>query len=247
MGRSRTDPETGIDDDIDDEAWKKLFLRLTGGHEEAAALTNGKNTNLSPKESLPRNNSKHDSLGLLAPPAGSLSRLSLSRLSITRLGATPLPDLKDRTIDLDTLEKYIMGVKDSYKLEIEYGIPRSQLCKAVRKMKLADKDNNGQIGGLCAIKVYKSQFSLLRLRRMGFLLPEESERCPHHVSSIPSDALSATVQLPPTPHRNPFPLTRPSCLLCLPQPACHQPCIRIGPGRPGPHLLLPHLQPQQAL
>ena len=151
---SGTDPEPGIDYDIDDEAWKKLFLRLTGGHEEAALLTNEKTTNLSPrKESLPRTNSKHDSLGLLAPPAGSLSRLSLSRLSVTRLGGTPLPDLKDRTIDLDTLEKYIMGVKDSYKLEIEYGIPRSQLCKAVRKMKLADKDNNGQIGRLCAIKV----------------------------------------------------------------------------------------------
>ena len=153
--KSGTDPETGIDDDIDDEAWKKLFLRLTGGHEEAPLLDNGKNTNLSPsrKESLPRTNSKHDSLGLLAPPAGSLSRLSLSRLSVTRLGGTPLPDLKDRTIDLDTLEKYIMGVKESYTLEIEYGIPRSQLCKAVKKMKLADKDNNGQIGRNVAIKV----------------------------------------------------------------------------------------------
>ena len=142
------DPETGIKNDIDDEAWKKLFLRLTGGHEEAALLTNEKTTNLSPS----RINSKHENLGLLAPPSGSLSRLSLSRLSVTRLGGTPLPDLKDRTIDLDTLEKYIMGVTESYKLEIEYGIPRSQLCKAVRKMKLADKDNNGQIGRLLEIK-----------------------------------------------------------------------------------------------
>jgi len=143
--KSGEDPEARIDDDIDDEAWKKLFLRLTGGNEEGALLTNEKTTNLSPKESLPRTNSKHESLGLLAPPSGSLSRLSLSRLSVTRLAGTPLPDLKDRTIDLDTLEKYIMGVKESYTLEIEYGIPRSQLCKAVKKMKLADKDNNGQI------------------------------------------------------------------------------------------------------
>ena len=152
--KSGTDPEMGIDDDIDDEAWKKLFLRLTGGNEEGALLTNEKTTNLSPrKESLPRTNSKHESVGLLSPPSGSLSRLSLSRLSVTRLGGTPLPDLKDRTIDLDTLEKYIMGVKESYTLEIEYGIPRSQLCKAVRKMKLADKDHNGQIGRLFEIKV----------------------------------------------------------------------------------------------
>ena len=151
--KSGEDPEVRIDDDIDDEAWKKLFLRLTGGNEEGALLTNEKTTNLSPKESLPRTNSKHESLGLLAPPSGSLSRLSLSRLSVTRLAGTPLPDLKDRTIDLDTLEKYIMGVKESYTLEIEYGIPRSQLCKAVKKMKLADKDNNGQIGRNVAIKV----------------------------------------------------------------------------------------------
>ena len=152
--KSGTDPEARIDDDIDDEAWKKLFLRLTGGNEEGALLKNAPTTNLSPrKESLPRTNSKHESLGLLAPPSGSLSRLSLSRLSVTRLAGTPLPDLKDRTIDLDTLEKYIMGVKESYTLEIEYGIPRSQLCKAVKKMKLADKDNNGQIGGLFSIKV----------------------------------------------------------------------------------------------
>lgn len=156
MGKiqSVADPEARIDDDIDDEAWKKLFLRLTGGNEEGALLKNAPTTNLSPrKESLPRTNSKHESLGLLAPPSGSLSRLSLSRLSVTRLAGTPLPDLKDRTIDLDTLEKYIMGVKESYTLEIEYGIPRSQLCKAVKKMKLADKDNNGQIGRNVAIKV----------------------------------------------------------------------------------------------
>ena len=151
--KSGEDPEARIDDDIDDEAWKKLFLRLTGGNEEGALLNNAPTTNLSPKESLPRTNSKHESLGLLAPPSGSLSRLSLSRLSVTRLAGTPLPDLKDRTIDLDTLEKYIMGVKESYTLEIEYGIPRSQLCKAVKKMKLADKDNNGQIGRNVAIKV----------------------------------------------------------------------------------------------
>ena len=146
--KSATDRGMGSTDDIDEEGWIKLFLRLTGGKEERDKST----TNLSPRrESIPRPCSKHESLGLLAPPSGSLSRLSLSRLSVKGLGGTPLPDLKDRTIDLDTLEKHIMGVKESYELEIEYGIPRSQLCKAVRKMKLADKDHNGQIGESVAI------------------------------------------------------------------------------------------------
>ena len=139
-------------EDISDEAWTKLFQRLTGGNEEAQILSNTPKTNLGPRRVSSKPEMAREGTGLLsagtsllAPPANTVSTTPRgSVLSI--FTPTPLPDIKERTIDLDTLEKFIMGVKESYTLEIEYGIPRSQLRRAVRSMKAADKDNNGEIG-----------------------------------------------------------------------------------------------------
>ena len=66
-------------------------------------------------------------------PRLSLPRLDAPRLSITapRLSITPKDPLLDamhRSIELDKLEKYILG-KKSVELEIEFGIARSQLCR----------------------------------------------------------------------------------------------------------------------
>ena len=59
------------------------------------------------------------------------ARLSLPSLSAPRLSLTDtdrLLDAKKRSIEIDKLEKYILG-KKSVELEIEFGIPRSQLCR----------------------------------------------------------------------------------------------------------------------
>ena len=58
-------------------------------------------------------------------------RLSLPRLDTPRLSLTPKDPLLDamhRSIELDKLEKYILG-KKSVELEIEFGIARKQLCR----------------------------------------------------------------------------------------------------------------------
>ena len=61
----------------------------------------------------------------------SKTRLSLPALSAPRLSLTDTDRLLDatkRSIEIDKLEKYILG-KKSVELEIEFGIPRSQLCR----------------------------------------------------------------------------------------------------------------------
>ena len=61
----------------------------------------------------------------------SLPRLSLPVLSTPRLSLTDtdrLLDAQKRSIEVEKLEKYILG-KKSVELEIEFGIPRSQLCR----------------------------------------------------------------------------------------------------------------------
>ena len=68
-----------------------------------------------------------------AAPRLSLPRLDAPRISISapRLSLTirdPLLDAQHRSIEIDKLEKYILG-KKSVELEIEFGIARSQLCR----------------------------------------------------------------------------------------------------------------------
>ena len=61
----------------------------------------------------------------------SKTRLSLPAISAPRLSLTDTDRLLDatkRSIEIDKLEKYILG-KKSVELEIEFGIPRSQLCR----------------------------------------------------------------------------------------------------------------------
>ena len=64
----------------------------------------------------------------------SIPRLDAPRISITapRLSLTPvkdpLLDAMHRSIEIDKLEKYILG-KKSVELEIEFGISRHQLCR----------------------------------------------------------------------------------------------------------------------
>merc|ERR1719410_937900 len=76
------------------------------------------------------------------------SRLSLPTLPpAPRLSLTDtdrLLDAKKRSIEVEKLEKYILG-KKSVELEIEFGIPRSQLCRAVSKLKKEDTNKNGKI------------------------------------------------------------------------------------------------------
>ena len=65
------------------------------------------------------------------PGARMNTRLSLPTLTAPRLSLTDtdrLLDAKKRSIEIDKLEKYILG-KKSVELEIEFGIPRSQLCR----------------------------------------------------------------------------------------------------------------------
>ena len=60
-----------------------------------------------------------------------MPRLSLPVLSTPRLSLTDtdrLLDAQKRSIEIEKLEKYILG-KKSVELEIEFGIPRSQLCR----------------------------------------------------------------------------------------------------------------------
>ena len=56
----------------------------------------------------------------------SSSSCTAPRLSLT--DTDRLLDATKRSIEIDKLEKYILG-KKSVELEIEFGIPRSQLCR----------------------------------------------------------------------------------------------------------------------
>jgi len=148
------------DKDMDDEAWLDLFIQLTGGTNEGLNQ-NRSRTNLSQDDeidetdtSINKNLLKTKRKSMQEKPSTSPSlktkttpRLSLPRLDTPRLSITPKDPLLDamhRSIELDKLEKYILG-KKSVELEIEFGIARKQLCRAVSKLKKEDKDHNGRI------------------------------------------------------------------------------------------------------
>jgi hypothetical protein len=131
-----TASSTGGEDEVDKADWDKVFVRLTGGNVEGAILDNTKPTNLGPRRSsagisTPRRGTLNvESDPFLKPPSNRSSFMKStlvgSRSSIFK-GVT-LPDPKSRVIVLDNLENYVMG-EESYTLEIEYGLPRSQLCR----------------------------------------------------------------------------------------------------------------------
>ena len=128
MGNRKSAEEQG---GIDEDAWEKLFTKLTGGSEgEKAGRTNLEHRT----SSFVINQNKTTTDGLLAvpepsPPNGNSPHGSRKSLAWIYGQSEPLLPSKERKIDLDRLEKHIMGVKESYTLEIEYGIPRSQLCR----------------------------------------------------------------------------------------------------------------------
>ena len=128
MGNSKSAEEQG---GIDEDAWEKLFTKLTGGSEgEKAGRTNLDHRT----SSFVLNRPQTTADGFLAVPEASRSNGNSphgSRKSLASIfgQSEPLLPSKERKIDLNMLEKHIMGVKESYTLEIEYGIPRSQLCR----------------------------------------------------------------------------------------------------------------------
>ena len=81
---------------------------------------------------MAKRKSVNESLEAEADPRRlSKTRLSLPALSAPRLSLTDTDRLLDatkRSIEIEKLEKYILG-KKSVELEIEFGIPRSQLCR----------------------------------------------------------------------------------------------------------------------
>ena len=116
---------------IDEDAWDKLFEKLTGGSIEGTILDSKPRTDLGPRRGTRPSelNMEEGTSFLEVPKTRSLMGSRSSIASALGIASTPRPDPKDRTIDLDLLEKYVMGIKESYTLEIEYGIPRSQLCR----------------------------------------------------------------------------------------------------------------------
>ena len=145
------DLETNKMDDIE---WMKLFIQLTGGYGDVVT-ENRSRTNLSNiDEAEDCTDNRRLSISTLSTPQA-CQKLSCKRKSVdeklsalgngdprmkTRLSLPTLPpaprlsltdtdrllDAKKRSIEVVKLEKYILG-KKSVELEIEFGIPRSQL------------------------------------------------------------------------------------------------------------------------
>lgn len=155
--------------DMDDKAWLQLFIQLTGGYADVMMESRSR-TNLSTLEpDTPRDDVDSSSRCVMAlstpimiakrklvnesleaeadPRRLSKTRLSLPSLSPPRVSLTDTDRLLDatkRSIEIEKLEKYILG-KKSVELEIEFGIPRSQLCRAISKLKKEDTNKNGRI------------------------------------------------------------------------------------------------------
>ena len=143
-------------DKMDDIEWMKLFIQLTGGYgdvvTENRSRTNLSNideteddsenrrvsiSTLSTPQTCQKLTCKRKSVDDKMPPPGSGDPRMKSRLSLPTLPPAPrlsltdtdrLLDAKKRSIEVEKLEKYILG-KKSVELEIEFGIPRSQLCR----------------------------------------------------------------------------------------------------------------------
>ena len=134
--------------DMDDVAWLNLFIQLTGGFSDVVT-ENRSRTNLSHIDVtdevdnrnsilstpiIPTNKFKRKSVDerpTSVPDGPRLTRLSLPTLSAPRLSLTDtdrLLEANERSIEIEKLEKYILG-KKSVELEIEFGIPRSQLVR----------------------------------------------------------------------------------------------------------------------
>ena len=135
--------------DMDDVAWLNLFIQLTGGFSDVVT-ENRSRTNLSHIDVtdevdnnrscilstpiIPTNRFKRKSVDerpTSVPDGPRLTRLSLPTLSAPRLSLTDtdrLLEANERSIEIEKLEKYILG-KKSVELEIEFGIPRSQLVR----------------------------------------------------------------------------------------------------------------------
>jgi len=141
--------------DLDDEAWERLFTELTGGTDEGLSGSRSRtNLTLDIPDTTKRGDqgrlSQQFSV-LLQEKRGSLTlnnlatpRLSLSTPKLSFKNREPLLKPKDRSIKIETLEAYILG-KKSVELEIEYGIPRSHLVRAVSQLKKEDLNGNGRI------------------------------------------------------------------------------------------------------
>lgn len=143
----------------DDEAWERLFAELTGGTEEGIA---GSRSRINLQEDVPDSTKRLQQARAsvpnqlapppqLSPPAispcpsvSSFRRWSQTSPRLSLKSREPLLQPKDRFIKIEALEQYILG-KKSVELEIEYGIPRSHLCRAVKELKKADLNKNGKI------------------------------------------------------------------------------------------------------
>ena len=165
---------------MDDVAWLNLFIQLTGGVRDVVT-ENRSRTNLShidettdevdnqrsvlttPIQGIKFKRKSVDERPIV-PEAPRATRLSLPTLSAPRLSLTDtdrLLEANERSIEIEKLEKYILG-KKSVELEIEFGIPRSQLVRyideglsvgfiksvifrAVSKLRKEDQNNDGKI------------------------------------------------------------------------------------------------------
>ena len=134
--------ELETDKNMDDIEWMKLFIQLTGGYGDVVTDNDSDNrrvsiSTLSTPQTCQKLSCKRKSVDEKMSPPGSGDPRMKSRLSLPTLPPAPrlsltdtdrLLDAKKRSIEVEKLEKYILG-KKSVELEIEFGIPRSQLCR----------------------------------------------------------------------------------------------------------------------
>jgi len=76
---------------------------------------------------------------------------------IERVIEIDIERVSERVIEIEALEDYIQG-KDSRDLEIEFGISKSALCRAVSQLRKADVNRNGIIDRSELLNFYNTNF-----------------------------------------------------------------------------------------